>query len=128
MPARAEKEITTAGTGNPTLTTGDAPDSICPYGWRLPDVNGDKTYGNLISIYRINRDEVLRTTPLELLMGGVFGTNAPSLSVSHAYYGTKRANSSSSTQETLVATSGYYINSSYSINSGTGVALRCLAR
>ena len=51
LPARAEKEIATAGTGNPTLTTGDAPDSICPYGWRLPSGSGSAAYRTLWHIY-----------------------------------------------------------------------------
>ena len=45
LPARA-----TAGTGNPTLTSGDVPDSICPYGWRLPESNGP--YTDLFKIYK----------------------------------------------------------------------------
>ena len=50
LPARA-----TAGTGNPTLTTGDAPDSICPYGWKLPSSGkGNQSYSNLMNTY-INR-------------------------------------------------------------------------
>ena len=46
--ARAEKF---SGTGNPTLTTGDAPDSICPSGWRLPGYDGKQSYSNLMETY-----------------------------------------------------------------------------
>ena len=54
-----------AGTDNPTLTTGDAPDSICPSGWRLPGSSGNGTYGKLINEYTSTANKTSQAaTPL----------------------------------------------------------------
>ena len=41
----------TAGTGNPNLTSSDAPDSICPSGWHLPSSTGTGSYTTLVQNY-----------------------------------------------------------------------------
>ena len=48
LPARVDSF---SGTGNHTLTSGDAPDSICPYAWRLPRNSGKQSYSNLMETY-----------------------------------------------------------------------------
>ena len=71
-----------AGTGNPTLTTGDAPDSICPSGWRLPGKEGDKSYYNLIDTVYLSHEQAVWTgsnldTPL---------VSAPTNFIKNCYY------------------------------------------
>ncbi len=39
----------TAGSGNTSLTSGDAPSSICPKGWKLPPNSGNGSYTNLVN-------------------------------------------------------------------------------
>ena len=39
----------TAGSGTSTMSSGDASDSICPKGWRLPGNSGAKSFANLLS-------------------------------------------------------------------------------
>ena len=39
----------TAGTGDASLTKGDAPSSICPKGWKLPPNSGNGSYTNFTS-------------------------------------------------------------------------------
>ncbi len=39
----------TAGSGNSSLTSGDAPSSICPKGWKLPPNSGNGSYTNLVN-------------------------------------------------------------------------------
>ena len=41
----------TAGSGNPSLSNGNATDSICPYGWQLAENDGDKSFSNLTNTY-----------------------------------------------------------------------------
>ena len=129
LPARAEKEIATAGTGNPTLTTGDAPDSICPYAWRLPG-KGEQ-YDNLFQVYlnRFNHNSGIPTilSPLSFTFAGY---------LSYYYHGFANQNTGclywvSTLQNSNMA---YYFdltrsNLTYSsYGQGIGNTLRCLAR
>ena len=47
----------TAGTGDASLTTGSAPSSICPKGWRLPTLHEKGSYTDLLSSIGIPRTE-----------------------------------------------------------------------
>ncbi len=47
----------TAGTGDANLTSGDAPSSICPKGWKLPPNSGNGSYIELMQKAGINSDE-----------------------------------------------------------------------
>ena len=121
LPARAEKEIATAGTGNPTLTTGDAPDSICPSGWRLPS-----EYANLIKLLNsrlaretANIDTVITIAPFNSPRAGLYDGNVksggssfywPSNSAKHLY------------------SNGTYLIDTMTLTRNYGMALRCLAR
>ena len=56
-----------------TATSGEAADSICPKGWRLPPKEGNKSYHNLlISSYNIptNSDAALLAMPLSFIRAG----------------------------------------------------------
>ena len=80
LPARVDSF---SGTGNPTLTTGDAPDSICPYGWRLPRYKDDGSYHNLMTnIYQpngANKDTMILSVPLNFTRSGRYYTNSNTL-------------------------------------------------
>ena len=39
----------TAGTGTSSVTSGDAPSSVCPKGWKLPPNSGNGSYTNFTS-------------------------------------------------------------------------------
>ena len=130
LPARA-----TAGTGNPTLTTGDAPDSICPYGWRLP--TGDSKNGSyrylMADLYRTNQkpnpDTAMVAAPISLTRAGDYGTNAPSWP-NWGYYrmSTVKNNEVAYMSITSLYNGKYSIPERFSSNPGAGHTLRCLAR
>ena len=122
LPARA-----TAGTGNPTLTTGDAPDSICPYGWRLPSGSGEKSYQNLLSnIYTLRQGYLSLAHPFGFTLAGRYN-----------YYGGGAIDQQSAIGNYRYNTDPYFLinngglsplNFRYGGSNGAGMALRCLAR
>ena len=85
--------IESPGTGNPTLTTGDAPDSICPSGWRLPK---DNAYHNLMNIIiarnngsTTNLDTFFLSSPIGLNRAGRYNASEPYGQRSISYYWTR---------------------------------------
>ncbi|MBQ3309958.1 hypothetical protein IJG73_00750, partial [Candidatus Saccharibacteria bacterium] len=67
----------TAGSGTSTVIGNDAPDSICPKGWKLPDKSGEKSVQNLfVTAYGIANDATgaskATATPLNLARGGLY--------------------------------------------------------
>mgnify|MGYP000970834894 CR=1 FL=1 len=57
--------------------SGEAADSICPKGWRLPPADGDKSYKNLlVSSYNLptNSGAALLASPFNFLFAGWFGS------------------------------------------------------
>ena len=68
--------MATAMSGQSLTNDGDeAPDSICPKGWRLPSKEGNKSYQNLlINSYNTptNSDAVLLAMPLSFIRAGLY--------------------------------------------------------
>ena len=132
MPARAEKEIATAGTGNPTLTTGDAPDSICPSGWRLPSSDkGNQSYSNLMNTY-INRGGSIYDSraviaffaaPINVMRTGNYGGASLSNGDGHIWTSTVTGEGSAHSVRLDI-----FFYSNLGTNKGIGYSLRCLAR
>ena len=125
-----------AGTGNPTLTTGDAPDSICPYGWRLARSSGNKSYDSLIMNYRSrstptgitywstsNADTPVVLAPVSFARAGIYNRSAPNFNSSGRYWYSKLAPNS-------VCLNAGVISASYTAatSAGDGFSVRCLAR
>ena len=126
-----------AGTGNPTLTTGDAPDSICPSGWRLPKNDGDKSYNNLLTnVYTLKSSTNVDTSIIAIPFGfSRFGA----LLYSNGNFGYQRSNGYFWANRNIYLNFGtgnaYYLSLTSSIfnpksnaNHGFGFSLRCLAR
>ena len=124
LPARAEK----AGTGNPTLTTGDAPDSICPYGWRLPGYSGDGSHYQLIESYisrRRNDSMPLFVPPMNFIYDGGL-RNSTLTPNDFSVYWTKAVSGAHSAR-----IFGFRMNNINQYDSDTryfGYHIRCLAR
>ena len=131
LPARAEKEITTAGTGNPTLTTGDAPDSICPYAWRLPGYSGSGSYYDLMTnIYRpsgANKDTIVLSVPLSFLRAGNY-VSSGSLYEQALFGGYWSSRRNGTTGAYFLGFAWDYLSLQSSVNRSYGFSLRCLAR
>ncbi len=60
----------TAGTGGTSLTSGNAPSSICPKGWRLPTGSSSGEFNTLYSYY--NSKELMQGEPGFVLSGSVY--------------------------------------------------------
>jgi uncharacterized protein (TIGR02145 family) len=81
----------TGGTGTVQLTSGEAPSSICPQGWRLPTSEGPKSLYNLFTsgygfddttLLTEPAGTALRANPLNFILGG--GYNWMSAKLDHA--------------------------------------------
>ena len=111
--------------------SGEAVDSICPKGWRLPQKEGDKSYKNLlIDNYSISTssDAALRASPLSLLRAGYYYPDSGSFSergidgalwVSIVY---------SSNGAWLLYFYDSYVLPQYGNYQGLGNSIRCVAR
>ena len=126
LPARA-----TAGTGNPTLTTGDAPDSICPSGWRLPGYSGDGSYYDLMmNIYHAqsssNADSPILAVPLGFARPGLYLSSSPGYQTSTGYYWMSKRYSSSQGHFAYINSAALLPQTYYPY--GHGFSVRCLAR
>ena len=132
LPARADSF---SGTGNPTLTTGDAPDSICPYGWRLPEISGDQSYANLAEHYGFHSGTNIGNldTPL-ILSASSFPRSGTynNYQTERGYYWTSTIGPSS--EKYYRVGFMYFYSSRLDLaktndpNAGAGYSLRCLAR
>lgn len=66
----------TGGSGTSDLTSGDAPSSICPKGWRIPASEGPKSFYNLFAVtYELDMltesaGTAFRSDPFNYVIGG----------------------------------------------------------
>ena len=127
--------IESPGTGNPTLTTGDAPDSICPYAWRLPKNENDGSFNDLIRLYSMrsgnsnptNADTIVQIAPLTFRRIGSYSSGTLGSQNSYIYYwSSKRGGSTGTAYGTLFRSNAFYLQHTY--DRGMGMSLRCLAR
>ena len=127
------------GTGNPSLSTDNATDSICPYGWQLAedDTTSKKSFSNLINTY-IRRSS--NTTDLEnadigllalsFLRSGYYYYDSGALNGrgTYGYYWSAQSYTSGTT---LGAYSLHFLSTyvypQNGNNRGNGFAVRCLA-
>ena len=129
LPARAEK----AGTGNPTLTTGDAPDSICPYGWRLAGYDGSGSYYDLNQKYanrsgNHNSDSYIQMYPLSFLRSGNYRYPRSTLESLTSFGGYWSSRNYSQTNAYYLSFTASYLYPQLSNDRAYGFPLRCLAR
>ena len=131
LPARA-----TAGTGNPTLTTGDAPDSICPSAWRLPGWEGKKSYVKLARDVYVEKNRnawnsiqwlrmPYQMSPISFNGAGYAPDSSASLLGGSINYWTSTKVDASTAKDFNVNALPYPPSSH---SSGAGLSLRCLAR
>lgn len=131
----------TASNDSSSATSGDAPNSICPAGWRLPK-NSANEFANLLVEYNVISDisstqyannglNVIRSSPLYFIRSG--DVRDGKISSSAKTQGLYRSSTSSGAylayslhiQTTVVHPAR---NNLYAIGRGSGQSLRCLAR
>jgi uncharacterized protein (TIGR02145 family) len=123
----------TAGTGG-TITNGQASNSICPKGWKLPESNAEAagTFKGLIDAYSIGSDIAkLTSSPLYFVRGGYVRQDANVLFADAGNYGyywsaTSDSNGIYAYYLHFSGTSG--ISPSGSYNRQNGFSVRCIAR
>ena len=135
LPARVDSF---SGTGNPTLTTGDAPDSICPYGWRLPTDDKDGSLMELITIYTaITGERNVKNTPtlyiqhpLGINMSGFKWGNESLSGVNSALYHSAHVTDTSTSYTLYLLNTSVYqqIRPHNNLSRNFGASIRCLAR
>ena len=143
---------TTSSTGQPTESTGnyydwpmatamsgqsltndgdEAPDSICPKGWRLPPNEGNKSYQNLlINSYNTptNSDAALLAMPLSFIRAGNYNPGVGSFGVlgSGGLLWSSTVYGSYNTYVLGISSSNVYPQ--YNGSRGYGTSVRCVVR
>ncbi len=119
----------TAGTGDANLTSGDAPSSVCPKGWKLPPNSGNGSYTNFTSAAGIANNSAgstkIRSAPYNCPYAGYVLNSSLGNVGSWGYYWSRTAGSTN-------AAYGLYFNSTnvdpanYA-NLYFGFSVRCVA-
>ena len=112
------------------LSSGDAPDSICPKGWRLPGYDDAQSFYHLVRVYAnsqnsgSNRDTIMQIFPLSFVRSGEydFSSNNLVLRSSDGRYWTTRSGA------LYLSFSKTYLYTQYPTARGSGRTLRCLVR
>ena len=126
----------TAGSGH-IKQLGDAPDSICPSGWRLPSYSGSGSFYNLVLLYlgregTVNETEQVSTAlqfaPLEFTRTGSYYWSSAALNYrgSRGYFWSGRSYSSTGSYYLVFNSTG--VGPQNGVTRGYGFSLRCLAR
>ena len=121
----------TAGTGTSSVTSGDAPSSVCPKGWKLPPNSGKGSYTNFTSAAGIANSSAgsnkIRSAPYNFPYAGYVGFGSLNNVGSNGYYWSRTVLSGSSQH-------AYYLNfnSSYVLPATddyryNGFPIRCVA-
>ncbi len=109
------------------IMSGDAPDSVCPKGWRLPKTSTND-FKDLITTYDIKPENItaIRSMPVSFVRSGYINIITLSYSMSIGYYWSSTINQELSASR-LVFNSGGVWPSDPS-RKDYGFSVRCLAR
>lgn len=110
----------TANTGTTSVTSGDAPSSICPKGWRLPT---KATFEALISIY--STGVILTIPPISMQYGGYYANSSAQNSGRDGHYWSSTANDSRGAFGLYFSSDSANRDVEYK---NTGRSVRCIAR
>ena len=121
----------TAGSGTTSITSADAPDSICPKGWRLPTSNSttaNYSFGKLLTAYSYSSssDSILLASPLWFVRAGYVYNGSLDGQGSYGYVWSSRAYSNSDGAYGLGFSSSV-VDPSYSDDRYSGNSVRCVA-
>ena len=91
----------TAGTGDANLTSGDAPSSVCPKGWKLPPNSGRGSYAEFVAAAGITNDAAgstkIRSAPYNFPYAGGVWDSALNYSGFNGYYWSRTVSSANNT-------------------------------
>ncbi len=119
----------TAGTGDANLTSGDAPSSVCPKGWKLPPNSGRGSYAEFVAAAGITNDAAgstkLRSAPYNFPYAGYVDNGSLYNVGSDGVYWSRTANSTNYAYILY-----FYSSTVYPASNGTryvGRSVRCVA-
>ncbi len=119
----------TAGTGTSSVTSGDAPSSVCPKGWKLPPNSGKGSYTNFTSAAGITNSadgsNKIRSAPYNFPYAGLVNYGSLSSVGSNGYYWSRTAYSSNSAYHLYFDSA--YVYPAYSSTRYHGFSVRCVA-
>ena len=106
----------------------DAGQSLCPAGWRLPDYEGDKSYGYLISIVALTSgtNGNIQNLPAYFTYGGFWGGESGNIGVGGIYWSSVAYNSDFA--HNLRFASDGYLDTQSGDYRYAGISVRCVAR
>ena len=119
----------TAGTGTSSVTSGDAPSSVCPKGWKLPPNSGKGSYTNFTSAAGIanNADgsNKIRSAPYNFPYAGNVYDGSLSGVGSNGLCWSRTARSANNAYRLWFGSSD--VNPASSLNRYRGLSIRCVA-
>ena len=115
----------TAGTGTCAMASGNATDSICPKGWRLPTgVSYSGEFARLSVRYGSSATNLLSETGPALVLSGYRSRSSTSDQGDYGYYWSSTVLSDSYARSLYLGSSS--VNTSYGVNKQRGSSVRCL--
>ena len=119
----------TAGTGDASLTKGEAPSSVCPKGWKLPPNAGNGSYTAFVTTAGITNDAAgstkIRSAPYNFPYAGRVLNSSLSNVGSDGFYWSRTAYSADSAY--LLYFHSSTVNPASSSNRCLGFSVRCVA-
>ena len=127
----------TAGSGTTTVTSGNATDSICPKGWKLPDDVGTKSFVNLLfTTYGLQDNDAasaikILAAPLNFVRSGYY--NYPQVQArvrtrgSNGYWWSNTATNALNVRN-LGTSEKPFLSPQSDDHRGDGLSVRCVAR
>ena len=121
----------TAGSGDSSLTSGDASNSICPKGWKLPPNSGNGSYTLLASAAGITSSaagsEKISSAPYSFPYAGSVGYSALGNVGSIGDYWSRTANTSNQQNAHILFFGQTNVNPTANYNRYIGYSVRCVA-
>ena len=119
----------TAGTGTSSVTSGDAPSSVCPKGWKLPPNSGKGSYTNFTSAAGITNNAAgsnkIRSAPYNFPYAGRALNSSLNVVGSNGYYWSRTTDSANNAYNLIFG--GSYVNPANSYDRYRGLSIRCVA-
>ncbi len=121
----------TAGTGTTSMVNQNAPSSICPKSWKLPDNTGASSFQSVFDTYGISAAShyaTLQSVPISFVSTGYINASGTTYYVgSCGYNWSSSAATTASDAYQLNYCQGYVPNAHYPYTKYAGFGVRCLA-
>ncbi len=121
----------TAGTGTSSVTSGDAPSSVCPKGWKLPPNSGNGSYTNFTSAAGIANSSAgstkIRSAPYNFPYAGFVSNGSLNAVGSYGVYWSRTVVSGNSQDAYALYFGSSYVDPASIGDRYRGFSIRCVA-